>query len=335
MPFDTSSATFVDSFGRAVRYLRLSVTDRCDLRCTYCMAEKMKFLPRKDVLSVEEMLKLARIFVTHGTRKIRVTGGEPLVRSDVMDLFRGLAPWRACGDLDEITLTTNGTLLDRYAEDLTRFGVRRVNVSLDTLDAGRYRALTRLGNIQRVLDGIDAAREAGLRIRLNAVASRGAFEEEVDDLISFAHLRGMDLAIIEEMPLGQTGCDRGQSCLSNATLRKSLSQRWTLTPVRNDSGGPAQVFQVAETGGKLGFISPMSCNFCAACNRVRLSCTGRLFTCLGDEGSVDLRTPAQRSDADVIAAIRDALWQKPERHSFDQATISTPNLDRHMSVLGG
>ncbi|WP_425040680.1 GTP 3',8-cyclase MoaA [Primorskyibacter sp. S187A] len=336
MPFDASnSAPFVDSFGRAVRYLRLSVTDRCDLRCTYCMAEKMTFLPRREVLSVGEMLRLARVFVAHGTRKIRITGGEPLVRSDVMELFEGLAAWRASGNLDEITLTTNGTRLARYAEDLVRCGVRRVNVSLDTLDADRYRALTRIGTIQRVLDGIDAARAAGLHIRLNAVASRGAFEAEVDDLIRFAHGRGMDLAIIEEMPLGQTGCDRGQTCLSNASLRKDLSQRWTMTPARNASGGPAQVFRVAETGGTLGFISPMSCNFCAACNRVRLSCTGRLFTCLGEEGSVDLRDAAQRSDAAVIAAIREALWHKPERHSFDPATISTPNLERHMSALGG
>ncbi|MEM9577801.1 MAG: GTP 3',8-cyclase MoaA [Pseudomonadota bacterium] len=335
MPFDATPPALVDSFGRAVTYLRLSVTDRCNLRCTYCMPLRMKFLPRREVLSVEEMLSLSHLFVQHGVRKIRITGGEPLVRSDIVALFEGLAHWRAQGKLDEITLTTNGTLLARYASDLARCGVRRVNVSLDTLDAARYRALTRLGNIQRVLDGIDAAQEAGLQIRLNAVASRGAFEEEVDDLIAFAHGRGMDLALIEEMPLGQTGMDRGQSSLSNAVLLNDLRRRWTLTPAPNRTAGPARMFEVAETGGKLGFISPISCNFCAACNRVRLSCTGRLYTCLGADGSVDLWEPMQQSKDATLAAIRRALRQKPARHGFDAANITTPAHNRHMSVLGG
>ncbi|WP_371225086.1 GTP 3',8-cyclase MoaA [Roseovarius sp. 2305UL8-3] len=335
MPFDACAAPLLDGFGRHVSYLRMSVTDRCDLRCTYCMAEKMKFLPRRDVLSVKEMLSLSRVFVDHGVRKIRITGGEPLVRPDIMDLFEGLAPWRTTGALDEITLTTNGTLLARYAEALFRNGVRRANVSLDTLDAARYRALTRLGDIRRVLTGIEAALEAGIKIRLNAVVSRGAFEEEVDDLIAFAHGRGMDLALIEEMPLGETGQDRGHSSLSNTALLQDLRRRWTLSPALNRTGGPARVFHVAETGGQIGFISPMSCNFCAACNRVRLSCTGRLYTCLGDDGSVDLRAPLQQSGDAVLVAIRHALLQKPERHAFDMAKIATPSLDRHMSVLGG
>lgn len=335
MPFDASFAPLVDGFGRRVSYLRLSVTDRCDLRCTYCMAEKMTFLPRRDVLSIDEMLTLSRLFVEHGVRKIRVTGGEPLVRRDIMDLFEGLARWRAAGELDEITLTTNGTQLARHADALVANGVRRVNVSLDTLDADRYRTLTRLGDIRQVLEGLDAAAGAGLNIRLNAVVSRGAFETEVDDLIAFAHGRGMGLALIEEMPLGDIGQDRGESSLSNAELFRELRQRWTLSPAPNRTGGPARVFHVSETGGELGFISPMSCNFCAACNRVRLSCTGRFYTCLGDEGSADLRAPLRQSREAALAAIRQALLNKPERHGFDFATITTPALGRHMSVLGG
>ncbi len=335
MPFDTSAAPLVDGCGRAVSYLRLSVTDRCDLRCTYCMAEKMKFLPRRDVLSIDEMLTVLRLFVDHGVRKIRITGGEPLVRRDIMDLLEDLAPWLATGELDEIALTTNGTQLARHAEALVANGVRRVNVSLDTLDADRYRALTRLGDIRQVLEGLDAAQAAGLEIRLNAVVSRSAFEDDVDDLIAFAHGRGMGLALIEEMPLGDTGLDRAQSSLSNATVFRALCQRWTLSPAPNRTGGPARVFHVAETGGELGFISPMSCNFCAACNRVRLSCTGRLYSCLGDEGSADLRAPLRQSREAALIAIKQSLLHKPERHSFDLATIKTPALDRHMSVLGG
>ncbi len=335
MPLDATPAALVDSFGRTVTYLRLSVTDRCDLRCTYCMAEKMTFLPKRDVLSLEELARLGDIFIRRGVRKLRLTGGEPLVRPDVMDLFRDLSRHLKSGALDELTLTTNGTQLARHAQTLAACGVRRVNVSLDTLDADRFRALTRIGNISRVFAGIDAALGAGLKVKLNAVASRGAFEAEVDDLIRFAHSRGMDLSLIEEMPLGDTGLDRSQSALSLRDLEAELAQRWTLTPSRRNSGGPARYVQVAQTGGQLGFISPMSCNFCALCNRVRVSCTGRLYTCMGDEGSIDLRTPLRTSEQATVEAIRAALRTKPERHRFDISRMASPAVARHMSALGG
>ncbi len=335
MPLDTTPASLVDSFGRTVSYLRLSVTDRCDLRCTYCMAEKMTFLPKWDVLSLEELARLSDIFIRKGVRKLRLTGGEPLVRRDVMDLFRDLSRHLKAGTLDELTLTTNGTQLAQYAEMLASCGVQRINVSLDTLDADRFRSVTRLGDIDHVLAGIDAALGAGLRVKLNAVASRGAFEAEVDDLIRFAHARGMDLTLIEEMPLGDTGLDRSQSVLSLRDLQADLSSRWTLTPDRRSSGGPARYVQVAETGGQLGFISPMSCNFCSLCNRVRVSCTGRLYTCMGDEGSVDLRAPLRTSEQATVAAIRSAILSKPERHRFDISQMTSPAISRHMSTLGG
>ncbi len=325
----------VDGFGRAVTYLRLSVTDRCDLRCTYCMAEKMSFLPKRDLLSLEEMARLSDIFIRRGVRKLRITGGEPLVRRDVMDLFRDVSRHLRCGTLDELTLTTNGTLLARHADGLAACGVKRVNVSLDTLCPDRYRSLTRLGDIRMVLAGLDAAQDAGLKVKLNAVASRGAFEDEVDDLIRFAHGRGMGLTLIEEMPLGDTGLDRSDSALSLRDLQSDLSHRWTLAPISRRSGGPARYVQIAETGGQLGFISPMSCNFCALCNRVRVSCTGRLYTCMGDEGSVDLRAPLRRSEDEASSAIRSALLMKPERHRFDLSQMSKPAVARHMSALGG
>lgn len=335
MPFDSTPAPLVDSFGRTVTYLRLSVTDRCDLRCTYCMAEKMSFLPRRDLLSLEELARLSDVFIRQGVRKLRITGGEPLVRRDVMDLFRDLSNHLRSGALHELTLTTNGTLLARYAEGLAQCGVKRVNVSLDTLDADRYRRITRLGDISLVLAGLDAAQKAGLRVKLNAVASRGAFEGEVDDLIRFAHGRGMDLTLIEEMPLGDTGFDRSDSVLSLRDLQTALASRWTLAPIRRSSGGPARYVRVAETGGQLGFISPMSCNFCALCNRVRVSCTGRLYTCMGDEGSVDLRAPLRRSEAETLSTIQRAILQKPERHRFDLSRMAEPAVARHMSALGG
>lgn len=335
MPFDATSAPLVDGFGRHVSYLRLSLTDRCDLRCTYCMAEKMTFLPRRDLLDFEELSRLCALFIRHGVRKLRLTGGEPLVRRDVIDLFRALSVHLDSGALDELTLTTNGTQLARHAAALAACGVRRVNVSLDTLDGARYRAITRLGDIRMVLAGLDAAQEAGLQVKLNAVASRGAFEHEVDDLIRFAHGRGMDLTLIEEMPLGDTGADRGQTALSLRDLEAALSQRWTLSPERHSTGGPARYLRVAETGGRIGLIPPLSCNFCALCNRVRVSCTGRLYTCMGDEGSVDLRAALRRSDDAALSVIRSALAVKPERHRFDASRIGTPAVSRHMSALGG
>ncbi len=335
MPLDANPAPLVDGFGRTVSYLRLSVTDRCDLRCTYCMAEKMTFLPRRDVLDLEELARLSVLFIRHGVRKVRLTGGEPLVRRDVMDLFATLGAHLRNGDLDELTLTTNGTLLARYADQLAACGVRRVNVSLDTLDPNRYRAITRLGDIRMVMAGLDAAQAAGLGVKLNAVASRGTFDAEVDDLIRFAHGRGMDLTLIEEMPLGETGTDRAGTALSLRDLERDLANRWTLMPEHHGTGGPARYMRVAQTGGRLGLIQPMSCNFCALCNRVRLSCTGRLYTCMGDESSVDLRSALRRSDHAALASIRDALAAKPESHRFNSAQLGTPALSRHMSALGG
>ncbi len=278
-----------DRHGRNATYLRLSVTDRCDLRCTYCMSEHMTFLPRRDVLSLEELYRLATVFIDHGVRKIRLTGGEPLVRKNILSLIEGLSRHLQAGELDEIALTTNGTLLERYARQLADLGVRRVNVSLDTLNPDRYRKITRWGRIDRVLAGIDAARDAGLKVKINAVAQKGVFETELDELIRFAHSGGMDLTVIEEMPLGGAKETRAASFLSLDDLKADLARRWTLTPVADSTGGPASYVRVAETAGRLGFIAPMSCNFCADCNRLRLSCTGRLYTCMGHEGSVDLK----------------------------------------------
>ena len=334
---EAPQSPLVDRFGRQVTYLRLSVTDRCDLRCTYCMAEHMTFLPRQDVLSLEELYRLARVFIRGGVRKIRLTGGEPLVRKNILQLFSLLAPHLDGGELDEVTLTTNGTLLSRYAEALFATGVRRVNVSLDSLDAGRYARITRWGRLDSVLEGIDAALATGLEVKLNAVAMRGDFESEVDDLIGFAHGRGMDLTLIEEMPLGQTGHDRSQSFLPLDHLRRSLAGRWTLVPINDRTGGPARYVRVAETGGRLGFITPLSCDFCASCNRVRVSCTGDLFTCMGSEGTVGLRAALRGEDleATVGGLIRDALGRKPKGHSFEISRQAVSGIARHMSVLGG
>lgn len=334
---EAPQSPLVDRFGRQVTYLRLSVTDRCDLRCTYCMAEHMTFLPRQDVLSLEELYRLARVFIRGGVRKIRLTGGEPLVRKNILQLFSLLAPHLDGGELDEVTLTTNGTLLSRYAEALFATGVRRVNVSLDSLDAGRYARITRWGRLDSVLKGIDAALSAGLKVKLNAVAMRGDFESEVDDLIGFAHGRGMDLTLIEEMPLGQTGHDRSQSFLPLDHLRRSIGGRWTLVPIDDRTGGPARYVRVAETGGRLGFITPLSCDFCASCNRVRVSCTGDLFTCMGSEGMVGLRQALRGEDpeATIGALIRDALGRKPKGHSFEISRQAVSGIARHMSVLGG
>ncbi|MHB0950854.1 MAG: GTP 3',8-cyclase MoaA [Allorhizobium sp.] len=327
----------IDRFGRQVTYLRLSVTDRCDLRCTYCMAEHMTFLPRKDVLSLEELYDLASVFMRGGVRKIRLTGGEPLVRKNIMQLFELLSPHLQSGDLDEVTLTTNGTLLARHAEALFSAGVRRVNVSLDSLDPVRYAQITRWGRLDAVLKGIDAALAAGLKVKLNAVAMRGAFEHEVDDLIRFAHGRGMDLTLIEEMPLGEAGHDRGASFLSLRDLRQSLSERWTMVPLEDRTGGPARYVRLAETGGRLGFITPLSCDFCSTCNRVRVSCTGDLFTCMGQEGSVGLRDALRGGDREtsVDRLVRGALSCKPKGHSFQVSRHAVNGIARHMSVLGG
>lgn len=328
---------FVDRFDRTVTYLRLSVTDRCDLRCTYCMAEHMQFLPRKDVLSLEELYRVASVFIDHGVRKIRLTGGEPLVRKDVLSLFECLSHHLETGEIDEITLTTNGTQLARHAKALKARGVERINVSLDTLDPERYRQVTRLGDINRVLAGIEAAQKAGLQVKINAVASKGQFEHEVDDLIRFAHSNAMDITFIEEMPLGVTGTDRWRTYLPTHELQKQLRTRWELTESDHRTGGPATYLKVKQTGGRIGFIAPMSCNFCSACNRVRVDCTGRLFTCMGKEGSIDLRSILRTSeDSETLAqAIRSAVFAKPKGHAFDIGEDSVAGINRHMSTLGG
>ncbi|MEI2386141.1 GTP 3',8-cyclase MoaA [Breoghania sp. JC706] len=326
-----------DSFGRTMTYLRLSVTDRCDLRCVYCMAEHMRFVSHRDLLTLEELYRLSAVFMRHGVRKIRITGGEPLARKNVMCLFEMLSNHIGTGELGELVLTTNGTQLPRFAGKLREFGVRRINVSLDSLDPDRYRTLTRGGDVRKALSGLEAAQEAGLKIKLNSVAMRGEFEQEVDHLIEFAHSRGMDLTLIEEMPLGDVHHDRAKSFLSLQKVRSDLERRWTLSPLEDKTGGPARYVRVEETGGRLGFITPLSCDFCAGCNRLRVSCTGELFTCLGKDSSVSLREALRGSSGDelVEAEIFDAIARKPECHNLSVATETVSGIGRHMSVLGG
>jgi len=330
-------APLTDGYGRAVTYLRLSVTDRCDLRCTYCMPQHMVFLPRRDLLSLEELDQLASAFVGLGVRKLRLTGGEPLARKGILTLVDRLSRHLGSGALDELTLTTNGSQLASHARALRDSGVRRINVSLDTLDAGQYRDITRGGDIAAVLDGIDAALAAGLKVKLNTVALRGVIEGQADGLIRFAHARGMTLTLIETMPLGETGADRLGQFLSLATFRRELGERWSLTDLAERSGGPAAYVQVAETGGRLGFITPLSCNFCAGCNRVRVSSTGRLYTCMGQEGSVDLRAALRdATQAETLAVlIAEAIGRKPKGHAFEFAAGRVTGISRHMSTLGG
>ncbi|WP_210324231.1 GTP 3',8-cyclase MoaA [Azorhizobium oxalatiphilum] len=326
----------VDGFCRQIRYLRLSVTDRCDMRCLYCMAEHATFAPRRELLSLEELYRLAAIFIRRGIRKIRLTGGEPLVRKDVMRLVADLSPHLADGSLDELTLTTNGSQLKRFAGDLVSAGVRRVNVSLDTLDACRYAAITRWGRLERVMEGIDAAQAAGLHVKLNAVAVKGQIETEVDSLIAFAHGRGMDLTLIEEMPFGDTGRNGPGSFLSLQELRNSLAERWTLVPVLDRTSGPARYVRVAETGGRLGFITPLSCDFCAGCDRLRVGSTGQLYTCMGHEEPVSLRDVLRANpedDRQVEQLISRAVMGKPRGHGFGMDGGGA--LKRPMSALGG
>lgn len=331
-----AGCTMVDLFGRHIRYLRLSVTDRCDLRCVYCMGEDMAFLPRDQVLSLEELDRLASAFIALGVTKLRLTGGEPLVRRGIMDVIASLSRHLAKGTLKELTLTTNGTQLARHAEALALCGVRRINVSLDTLDAARFRALTRRGSLAQVLDGIGAARAAGLKVKLNAVALSGSTEQEVFDLISFAHGQGMDITFIETMPLGDVGVDRIDQYLPLQRLRAVIETRLGLTDTAERTGGPARYARVAETGGRIGFITPMSHSFCESCNRVRVSATGVLHTCLGQEDAVDLKGPLRaRGEEGLRAAIAGAIKAKPKGHDFVIRRGEAPALARHMSVLGG
>lgn len=327
----------VDRFQRRITYLRLSVTDRCDLRCSYCMPERMTFLPKADVLTLEELYDLATGFIARGVTKIRITGGEPLVRRDIIDLFSALGRRLGHG-LDELTLTTNGTQLAQHADALAKAGVRRVNVSLDTLDRAKFAALTRRDALSQVLEGIAAAKAAGLKVKLNAVALKGVNEHELPDLIAWAHGQGHDVTLIEVMPLGDVEEERLDQYLPLDDVRARLEQRWTLTESQYATGGPARYVDVAQTGGRLGFIAPHTSNFCAGCNRLRVTATGQLYPCLGGGEQVDLRAALRSGDpqANLTAALDEALRIKPERHHFrmDQRGAD-PALPRHMSMTGG
>jgi cyclic pyranopterin phosphate synthase len=331
----------LDPFDRAITYLRVSVTDRCDLRCVYCMAEDMTFLPKAEILSLEELERLCGAFIHLGVRKIRITGGEPLVRRDVMTLFRGLgrrlgAPSR--GGLDELTVTTNGSQLARHAEDLYAAGVRRVNVSLDTLSPQTFAAITRWGKIEKTLDGIFAAKAAGLAVKINAVALKGVNEQEFDGMLAWCGEHGFDLCLIETMPLGDISGDRTEQYLPLSLVRSRLRESWTLEETDYRTGGPARYYRVAETGGRIGFITPMTHNFCESCNRVRLTCTGTLYMCLGQDDAADLRRVLRSGvgDAEVEQAILDAIARKPKGHDFIiDRRHRRPAVARHMSVTGG
>jgi len=334
----TADAGMVDPFGRRVTYLRVSVTDRCDFRCVYCMSEHMTFLPKKDLLTLEELDRLCSAFVAKGVTKLRITGGEPLVRKNIMWLFRALSRHLETGALEELTLTTNGSQLPRYATELADCGVKRINVSLDTLRPDRFKAITRWGDFSRVMEGLEAADKAGLTVKINAVALKGVNEDEIEDLLRFAHGRGYDLTLIETMPLGDIDGDRTDQYLPLSIVRARLMDRFTLEDIPYRTGGPARYVRVAETGGRLGFITPLTHNFCESCNRVRLTCTGTLYMCLGQEDAADLRTPLRASPDDALlsAAIDEAISRKPKGHDFviDRRT-RRPAVSRHMSVTGG
>ena len=333
-----SRPALVDPFGRSISYLRVSVTDRCDFRCVYCMAENMTFLPKADVLSLEELDRLCSGFVDRGVRKLRLTGGEPLVRRGIMTLVSSLARHLSAGALDELTLTTNGSQLKKYAAELAACGVKRINVSLDTLDPDKFRAITRWGDLGVVRGGIDAARAAGLAIKINAVALKGVNEDEFPALLEWAHRDGMDLTIIEVMPLGDVGQGRLDQYLPLSMVRARLAEQYTLEDIDYQTGGPARYVRVAETGGRLGFITPLTHNFCESCNRVRVTCTGTLFMCLGQEDAADLRTPLRASESNDLLHrhIDDAIARKPRGHDFViDRRHRRPALARHMSMTGG
>ena len=328
----------VDPFHRAITYLRVSVTDRCDFRCVYCMSEHMSFLPKADLLSLEELDRLCSAFIARGVSKLRLTGGEPLVRRGIMTLVSSLSRHLASGALKELTLTTNASQLDKYASELKAHGVRRINVSLDTLDADKFRAITRWGDLAKVLSGIDAAQAAGLQVKINAVALKGVNEDELDHLVAWCGEQGHDLTLIEVMPMGDIGPDRLDQYLPISLVRARLAENWTLEESDYRTGGPARYVRVKETGGRLGFITPLTHNFCESCNRVRLTCTGTLYMCLGQEDAADLRAPLRASDnpASLEAAIRAAIARKPKGHDFIiDRRHRAPAVPRHMSVTGG
>ena len=338
VPISADAKAMVDPFGRTINYLRVSVTDRCDFRCVYCMAEDMTFLPKRDVLSLEELDRLCSAFIAKGVRRLRLTGGEPLVRRNILSLIRSLGRHIDAGRLDELTLTTNGSQLSRFAQELADAGVRRINVSMDTLDPVRFRAITRWGDLDKVMAGLDAAQAAGLKVKINAVALKDVNEHEIDDLLRFAHGRGMDLTLIETMPLGEVDVDRTEQYLPLSLVRARIEETWTLRDIPYKTGGPARYVEVAETGGRIGFITPLTHNFCETCNRVRVTCTGTLFMCLGQEDATDLRAPLRASDQDELlaAAIDEAIGRKPKGHDFIiDREHRRPAVGRHMSMTGG
>ena len=332
------SPTLIDPFGRHVSYLRVSVTDRCDFRCVYCMAENMTFLPRQDLLTLEELDRVCSAFIAQGVRKLRLTGGEPLVRKGIMTLVESLSRHLKSGALEELTLTTNGSQLAKYATELAQHGVKRINVSVDTLDAKKFREITRWGELSKVLDGIKAAQDAGIHVKINAVALKGVNENEIPSMVRWCHEQKTDLTLIETMPLGDIDGDRTDQYLPLSVVRAQLMDQFTLEDIPYKTGGPARYVRVKETGGRIGFITPLTHNFCESCNRVRLTCTGTLFMCLGQEDAADLRKPLRASEGDELLqqAITEAISRKPKGHDFiiDRAH-NKPALSRHMSVTGG
>lgn len=334
----TTSPALIDPFGRHVSYLRVSVTDRCDFRCVYCMAEDMTFLPRKDLLTLEELDRLCSAFIAQGVKKLRLTGGEPLVRKGIMTLVESLSRHLKSGALEELTLTTNGSQLAKYAKELALHGVKRINVSVDTLDPVKFKKITRWGELDKVLDGIKAAQDAGLSIKINAVALKGVNEHEIPDMVRWCHGQNLELTLIETMPLGDIDGDRTDQYLPLSVVRAQLMDHFKLIDDPHRTGGPARYVQVAETGGRLGFITPLTHNFCESCNRVRLTCTGTLYMCLGQEDAADLRAPLRASEGDELlhAAITAAIARKPKGHDFIiDRTHNKPAVSRHMSVTGG
>jgi GTP 3',8-cyclase len=333
-----TSPALIDPFGRHVSYLRVSVTDRCDFRCVYCMAEDMTFLPKRDLLTLEELDRICTAFIDKGVRKIRLTGGEPLVRKGIMTLVDSLSRHLRSGALDELTLTTNGSQLAKYASELAAHGVRRINVSVDTLDAAKFKTITRWGDLAKVKEGIAAAQAAGLAVKINAVALKNVNDAEIPEMMRWAHGQGMDLTLIETMPLGDIEGDRTDQYLPLSVVRAGLLDRFTLEDIPYKTGGPARYVRVEETGGRLGFITPLTHNFCESCNRVRLTCTGTLYMCLGQEDAADLRAPLRASEGNELlnTAIDEAISRKPKGHDFIiDRRHNKPAVARHMSVTGG
>ncbi len=333
----SQSSPMIDPFGRHVSYLRVSVTDRCDFRCVYCMSEDMNFLPKQDLLTLEELDRLCSVFIEKGVKKLRITGGEPLVRRDIMKLFKSLSKHLG-GPLEELTLTTNGSQLDKYATELADCGVKRINVSLDTLDPIKFRTITRWGNLDKVLGGISAAQKAGIAVKINAVALKGVNDGEVEAMVQWAHDGGMDITFIEVMPMGDIEPDRFDQYWPLSHLRSQLQSRYTLDEIEYRTGGPARYVRAKETGGRIGFITPLTHNFCESCNRVRITCTGTLYMCLGQDDAADLRAPLRASSNNILLsdAIDRAILRKPKGHDFlIERNSSRPSVARHMSVTGG